>query len=70
MNKSATYRIKKSKQTLNFRANVEVSSGVRGGFRPKIRVKFLEMHDDISVFGNFPEKHLNWCFALHFCVRK
>ena len=70
MNKSATYRIKKSKQTQNFLANVEVSSGVRGGFRPKFLAKFLEMHDYMTVFGNFPEKHLNWCFGLHFCVRK
>lgn len=70
MNKSATYRIKKSKQTLNFRPNVGGSSGVRCGFRPKIRVKFLEMHDDMQVFGNFQEKHLNWCFALHFYIRK
>ena len=70
MNKSATYRIKKSKQTLNFRPNVDGSSGVRGGFRPKFRVKFLEMHDDMQVFGNFQEKHLNWCLALHFCVQK
>ena len=70
MNKSATYRIKKSKRTLNFRPNVEVSSGVSGVFRPKIRVKFLEMHDDMQVFGNFQEKHLNWCLALHFFVQK
>ena len=70
MNKSATYRIKKSKQTLNFRPNVEASSCVRGVFRPQIWAKFLEMHDDMQVFGNFQEKHLNWCFALHFCVQK
>lgn len=70
MNKSATYRIKKSKQTQNFRANVEVSSGVRGGFRPKIPSKFLEMHYDMQVFGNFLEKHLHWRFSLHFCVQK
>lgn len=70
MNKSATYRIKKSKQTQNFRANVEVSSGVRGGFRPKIPARFLEMHDYMTVFGNFPEKHLHWHFVLHFCVQK
>ena len=70
MNKSATYRIKKSKQTLNFRPNVEGSSGVRVGFRPQIPAKFLEMHDDMRVFGNFQEKHLNWRIALHFCVKK
>ena len=70
MNKSATYRIKKSKQTQNFRPNVEGYSGVRGGFRPKIPAKFLEMHDCMTIFGNFQEKHLNWCFGLHFCVRK
>ena len=70
MNKSATYRIKKSKQTLNFRSNVEVSSVVRGGFRPKFLAKFSEMHGNVAVFGNFQEKHLHWCFALHFCVRK
>ena len=70
MNKSATYRIKKSKQTQNFVANVEGSSGVRGVFRPKFWAKFLEMHDDIQFFGNFQEKHLHWCFALHFCIRK
>ena len=70
MNKSATYRIKKSKQTQNFRPNVEGSSGVRGGFRPKFGANFLEMHDYIAVFDNFPEKHLNQCFVLHFCVRK
>ena len=70
MNKSATYRIKKSKQTQNFVANVWGSSGVRGGFRPKFRAKFSEMHDDMPVFGNFQEKHLHWCFALHFCVQK
>ena len=70
MNKSATYRIKKSKATLNFAANVEGSSCVRGVFRPKILTKFLEMHDYMTVFGNFPEKHLNWCFVLHFCTRK
>ena len=70
MNKSATYRIKKSKQTLNFRPNVEGSSGVRGGFRPKIPAKFLEMHDDMQFFGNFQEKHFYWCFPPHFCIRK
>ena len=70
MNKSATYRIKKSKQTQNFRPNVEGSSVVSGGFRPQIWAKFLEMHDDMLVFGNFQEKHLNWCFGLHFCIRK
>ena len=70
MNKSATYRIKKSKQTQNFVANVEGSSGVRGVFRPKIPAKFLEMHDDIQFFGNFQEKHFYWCFPLHFCIRK
>ena len=70
MNKSATYRIKKSKQTLNFRPNVEGSSCVRCGFLPKIPANFLEMHDDMQVFGNFQEKHLNWCLALHFCTQK
>lgn len=70
MNKSATYRIKKSKQTQNFRANVEVSSGVRGGFRPKIPSRFLEMHDCMTVFGNFLEKHFYWRSGLYFCVQK
>ena len=53
MNKSATYRIKKSKQTQNFCPNVDGSSGVRDGFRPKIPANFLEMHDYMQVFGNF-----------------
>lgn len=70
MNKSATYRIKKSKRTQNFGANVEVSSGVRGGFRPKFWAKFLEMHDDMQFFGNFQENIFYWCFPLHFCIRK
>ena len=59
MNKSETYRIKKSKQTQNFLPNVEASSGVRGGFRPQIPARFLEMHDYVAVFRNFPEKHLH-----------
>ena len=70
MNKSATYRIKKSKQTQNFLANVEASSVVPGGFRPKIPARFLEMHVYMTVFGNFLEKHLHWHFVLHFCVQK
>ena len=57
MNKSATYRIKKSKQTQNFAANVEDYSGARGGFRPKFLAKFSEMHGNVAVFGNFQEKH-------------
>ena len=28
------------------------------------------MRDDMQVFDNFQEKHLNWRLALHFCTQK